>query len=179
MPTQCVEFGRIRCMSISDAYRNVVLEHNRAPRRRGRLAAPTHQALGVNALCGDQLRLELTIADGYLRDFAFEAEVSALTLAATSIMGDLLIGLSVEDARQLAEAALNLVTCNPQRVSDPRLGDFNLFLGVLGYPNRIKTVTLPWATLLGVLDGRPQTSTDIDIRGAHAARPRTSGVDHE
>ena len=62
-------------MSLSDAYRTVVLDHNRAPRRRGRLPAPTLSARGVNALCGDTLRLELALADGRIADFAFEARV--------------------------------------------------------------------------------------------------------
>lgn len=155
-------------MSISDAYRQVVLEHNRAPRRRGQLAAPTHIARGVNALCGDELELQLAIDADIVVDLAFVAEVSALTLATLSIMGDLVVGQRVDAARTLALAALDLVTRNPGRTPDPSLQDFNLFLPVQGYPNRIKTVTLPWATLLGALDGRAQISTDIDVRGAPA-----------
>lgn len=160
-------------MSISDAYRQVVLEHNRAPRRRGQLSAPTHVARGVNALCGDELELQLAIEGEIVVDLAFEAEVSALTLATLSIMGDLIVGQHVQTARTLARAALDLVTCNPARTPDPRLQDFNLFLPVQGYPNRIKTVTLPWATLLGALEGQAQISTDIDVRGAAAPHRRT------
>lgn len=160
-------------MSLSDAYRTVVLEHNRAPRRRGRLPAPSLSAQGVNVLCGDQLTLDLTIRDGTIADFAFEAEASALTLAATSIMGDLVCGVSLPRAAELAAAALDLVTRNPERIPNHSLGEFNAFLGVLGHPNRIKTVTLPWATLAGALAGRLSTSTDIDVRGAQLA-PRPS-----
>lgn len=154
--------------SIADAYRTVVLDHNRAPRRRGRLAAPTLSARGINALCGDSLQMELGIAGDRLAAFAFEAEASALTLAATSIMGELVADRPLAEVRALCEAALDLVTRNPQRAPDPALGDYNAFLGVLGYPNRIKTVTLPWATLAGALAGRLITSTDIDVRGAEA-----------
>ena len=162
-------------MPLTDAYRTVVLDHNRAPRRRGRLAAPSISAEGVNVLCGDKLTLDLDVQNGTVVDFAFEAEASALTLATTSIMGELICGQSVGDAADLAHAALNLVTSNPECTADPRLGEFNAFLGVLGYPNRIKTVTLPWATLLGALNGRMSTSTDIDIRGAATApRPTRS-----
>lgn len=153
-------------MSLADAYRTVVLDHNRTPRRRGRLTAPSLSARGVNVLCGDQLTLDLGIRDGRITDFAFDAEASALTLAATSIMGELVCGQSLERAAALAAAALDLVTRNPERAPTPELGEFNAFLGVLGHPNRIKTVTLPWATLAGALAGRLETSTDIDVRGA-------------
>ncbi|HWS27264.1 MAG TPA: hypothetical protein VN259_11940, partial [Xanthomonadales bacterium] len=90
-----------------------------------------------------------------------------------SIMGDLVCGQSLQRAVELAGAALDLLTRNPERVADPALGEFNAFLGVLGYPNRIKTLTLPWATLAGALAGRLATSTDIDVRGAELP-PRPS-----
>lgn len=160
-------------MSLTDAYRTVVLEHNRAPRRRGRLALPSLSAEGVNVLCGDKLTLDLAIHDGRIADLAFDAEASALTLAATSIMGDLVCGQSLDRASELAAAALDLLTCNPDRAANAALGEFNAFLGVLGHPNRIKTLTLPWATLAGALAGRLATSTDIDVRGA-ALPPRAS-----
>lgn len=162
-------------MSLTDAYRTVVLDHNRAPRRRGRLSAPSLSAQGVNVLCGDQLTLDLAFRDDHIAEFAFDAQASALTLAATSIMGDLVCGLSLPRAAELAAAALDLVTRNPDRVPDPSLGEFNAFLGVLGHPNRIKTVTLPWATLAGALAGRLSTSTDIDVRGAQLA-PRPARI---
>jgi nitrogen fixation NifU-like protein len=158
-------------MSLTDAYRTVVLDHNRTPRRRGRLPAPSIRAEGVNALCGDKLSLELAIEADVIAGFAFEAEASALTLAATSIMGDLVCGRGVVEATALADAAIDLMTRNPERVADPRLGEFNAFLDVLGHPNRIKTITLPWATLAGALNGRLSTSTDVDIRGG-AIPPR-------
>ncbi|MCC6594353.1 MAG: iron-sulfur cluster assembly scaffold protein [Xanthomonadales bacterium] len=160
-----------RASTIADAYRTVVLEHNRAPRRRGRLAVPTLRARGINALCGDCLEVDLEFDGERLRGFAFEAEASALTLAATSIMGDLVVGRPLAEVRALCEAALDLVTRNPGRAENPALGDYNAFLGVLGHPNRIKTVTLPWATLAGARAGRLATSTDIDVRGADAPAP--------
>lgn len=161
-------------MSLADAYRTIILDHNRAPRRRGRLRAPTLTVEGVNALCGDRLSLDLRIADDVLREFAFDGEASALTLAASSIMGELVAGQSLATVRQLIDAALDLLTRNPEQRIDERLGDFNVFIGVLAYPNRIKTVTLPWATLAGALDGRLRTSTDIDSRGA--ALPASPGT---
>lgn len=154
--------------TLVEAYRTVVLEHNRAPRRRVRLPAADLRARGVNALCGDSLILELCIVDNRLADFGFEAEASALTLAATSIMGDLVAGRPLAEVAALCEAALDLVTRNPRRTENPALGEFNAFLGVLGHPNRIKTVTLPWATLAGALAGRADTSTDLEVRGGPA-----------
>ncbi len=157
-------------MSLAHAYATVILDHNRNPRRRGRLSAPSVSAVGVNALCGDRLQFDLQLDDRLLLDFAFEGEASALTLAAASIMGDLVCGRALSEVEALAHAALDLVIHNPERSENPALGEFNHFIGVLGFPNRIKTVTLPWATLLGALAGRVHTSTDVDARGAEPAQ---------
>jgi nitrogen fixation NifU-like protein len=152
-------------MTVADAYREIVLAHARAPHHLGRLADASVRAEGINALCGDRLAIDLLIRDDTIVDFGFEAEASALTLAATSVMGDLILDRTLEEARRLGESALaQMIAATPE--SDPALGDFRHFQSVRGYPNRIKTVTLPWATLLGALAGRERTSTDIDPRGA-------------
>ena len=152
-------------MTAVDAYREIVLAHARAPHHLGRLAEATLRAEGVNALCGDRLAIDLLIRDERVADFGFEAQASALTLAATSVMGDLIIGQTLEEVRRLGARALEQMT-EAASAPDPALGEFRHFQSVRGYPNRIKTVTLPWATLLGALAGRDRTSTDIDPRGA-------------
>ena len=42
-------------------YQQVILEHDKTPRRTGRLEAPTHSADGNNPLCGDRVTLTLRV----------------------------------------------------------------------------------------------------------------------
>lgn len=153
-------------MDTTSLYRDIVLAHNRTPRHAVLPAVISHRAVGDNPLCGDVLELGLDVREGRIHAIGYAAQVSALTLAASSIMATLVDQLEVEQARLLARAALDLFTANPQRQAQPQLGDLNALLGVLDYPNRVKTVTLPIATLLAALDGQAQTSTDLDPRGA-------------
>ena len=51
-------------MSLAELYQELILDHNRSPRNCGALEAPTHSATGHNPLCGDQLTLELRLAEG-------------------------------------------------------------------------------------------------------------------
>ena len=55
----------------NELYQDVVVEHKRAPRHFGTLAAPTHQARGHNPQCGDDLQVELRLADDKVRDIRF------------------------------------------------------------------------------------------------------------
>jgi len=43
-------------------YQEVILDHNRKPRNYGRLEHPSHQAEGLNPLCGDHIHLALDLA---------------------------------------------------------------------------------------------------------------------
>ena len=60
---------------VTDLYQRVVLEHNRAPRRFGRLEQPTHAAERANARCGDRLRCELQVREGRIEDLRFDGEL--------------------------------------------------------------------------------------------------------
>ncbi len=151
---------------MSDADRALVLAHNRDPHGRAAVPDATHRAVGENPLCGDRLVLKLRIEDDRIAAIGHETEASALTLAATSVLCVMVQGLSGKAALALSERALRFILDNPTAQRDPQLGDFNAFVSVIGYPNRLKTVTLPWATLRAALLGQPCTSTDHDVRGS-------------
>lgn len=153
-------------METAALYRDIVLSHNRQPRHAALPERITHRATGDNPLCGDVLEIGLDVIEGRIHAIGYAAEVSALTLAAASILCTLVDQLELAPARALAQSALDLFTANPQRSARQELGDLNALLGVLDYPNRIKTVTLPIATLLAALDGQGTASTDLDPRGA-------------
>ncbi|MGP1692213.1 MAG: iron-sulfur cluster assembly scaffold protein, partial [Giesbergeria sp.] len=70
----------------TDLYQELVLEHKRAPRNFGHLLAPTHQARGTNPSCGDDLSVELNIADGRLADIRFHGQGCAICMASASMM---------------------------------------------------------------------------------------------
>ena len=48
-------------MALEELYREVILDHYRNPRNRGRLDSPDATAEGVNPMCGDELILDLAI----------------------------------------------------------------------------------------------------------------------
>src|SRR5487761_2013924 len=80
--------NRNRRMSAIGHHRDIVLDHHRAPRRLGRLAPPAQAAEGVNALCGDRLRIEVRVEQDRVTAYAFEGECCALATATASLLGD-------------------------------------------------------------------------------------------
>lgn len=149
-------------MSAANAlYQEVILEHNRKPRNYGRLAEASHQAEGLNPLCGDHIWVYLRIAGGQVEAIGFEGQSCAICKASASMMTHAVKGRSVDDAQTLAREFRDMTrgTLDPQ--SDRHgLGRLTVFAGVRDLPTRVKCAVLPWHTLHAALNAVPQASTE-------------------
>ena len=79
-------------------YSSKVLEHLDNPRNVG--AMPDASALGeaTNPVCGDLLHLYLKIADGKIVAASFQAQACPPCIAASSILTEMVQGLTTEEA---------------------------------------------------------------------------------
>jgi nitrogen fixation NifU-like protein len=138
---------------LRDLYQEVILDHNRRPRNFGPLPGATRRAEGHNPLCGDRVTVFLDLAEGRIRDVAFQGSGCAISTASASLMTDALKGLTVEEARGLFHGFHELVTRGGGEGS-PDLGKLAVFTGVREYPMRVKCATLAWHALIAALDGQ-------------------------
>jgi nitrogen fixation NifU-like protein len=84
-----------------DLYRDFILEHYKRPRNFGELPAHDHSAHEVNPLCGDELGVQIAVADGKIADLRFQGHGCAISQAAASIASEELIGMEVGEAGEL------------------------------------------------------------------------------
>ncbi len=84
-------------------YGEVILEHWRRPRNRGRLRAPDREAVQANPLCGDVVRLQLFFEDGCVRDVRFDGEGCAISQAAASLLTEKVKGKATAQLAELGE----------------------------------------------------------------------------
>jgi nitrogen fixation NifU-like protein len=155
---------------LEDLYREIILDHYRAPRNRGELPVPpARKAEGYNPLCGDEVVLYLDIdADsGVVRDVKIEGQGCSISQASSSMMSAAVKGQPLEDARQLIRAFKALMSIHESKLEGEsdgsdlaaelegvRLGDLEALQGVVKFPVRIKCATLAWNTLQQGLDER-------------------------
>ena len=136
-----------------ELFREVILDHYRRPRNAGELAAPTHQAEGVNPVCGDEVILHLEITEDEVTDVAFSGQGCSISQSSTSMMTAQVRGLKLAEVQDLIgyfEAQL-LDGADPH----PALGDLESLQGVAKFPVRIKCALLGWKVLregLGLQD---------------------------
>lgn len=134
----------------ADLYQELVMEHKRAPRHFGPLAAPTHHARGHNPQCGDDLDVELRVEDGRLRDIGFTGQGCAICIASASMMSEAVLGRSVEEAKGLQQRFRTVLT-GPAASESADLGKLASLAGVRCYPSRIKCALLAWHALMHAL----------------------------
>ncbi len=93
-------------MSAEAPYLATVVALYRRPRNQRTLVGATHSHEGVNAMCGDRVRIELEVRDGALADAAFTASACAIATASASLLTERLRGVALADALALDETAV-------------------------------------------------------------------------
>lgn len=138
--------------TLGDLYTEVIGEHSRAPENKGTLASATVCERGHNPSCGDEITLELAIADGIIVDGAFSGVGCAISQASTDIMIDLMRGKSVKEAQRLVQLFTAMIK---REVTDDdvlkELDEAVAFKNISNMPARVKCAVLAWRTLEDVL----------------------------
>lgn len=141
-----------------DLYQEVVVEHKRAPRHFGQLAAPTHEARGRNPQCGDDVQVQLRIEGGQVRDIGFSGQGCAICIASASMMTEAVIGRDPQSACALQQHFRAVLTGQAEPDA-ARLGKLVSLAGVRGYPSRIKCALLGWHALMHALQEQPAVAS--------------------
>ena len=138
---------------VEDLYREVILEHFKSPKNRGRLDAANARAEGLNPLCGDQITVSAVVDGGTIKDIRFEGHGCAISQSSASMMTAAVKGRRLESAAALTATfkALFGVEADPAPAKPEDLGDLEALEGVKRYPVRIKCALLSWNTLLEAL----------------------------
>lgn len=91
---------------MAEVYSRTVLEHFRRPRNRGPLADPDIMHEGVNPLCGDRLRLQIRLDENRVADARFVGDACAITIAAASLLTEMIRGQDVDAAVAMEDERL-------------------------------------------------------------------------
>lgn len=82
-------------------YSAKVLEHLENPRNSGEMADATARGEASNPVCGDLLYLYLKVTDGKIIAAGFQVQGCPPSIAAGSVLTELITDLTLEEARRL------------------------------------------------------------------------------
>ena len=149
-------------MSFDDLYSDRILKLAANMPRAGRLADADGSAERVSKLCGSRVTVDLSLADGRIADFAQDVQACALGQAAAAILGERVIGASVEEVRAGRDALVAML----KRDGPPpggRFADLKVLQGVKDYPARHASTALAFEAAVAAIEEAERT------RGADAA----------
>ena len=126
-------------------YREAILDHYKHPLNKGLSDTYDVQVHHINPSCGDEITLNLTIQDGFVKQITWDGVGCSISMASTSVMSDLLSGKEYQQAMKVLEAFVELMQSKGQSKGDEELlEDGVAFAGVSKFPARIKCALLGW-----------------------------------
>lgn len=132
-------------MQVEALYQEIILDHYKHPRGRGRLTDAQGESYQVNPTCGDEITVDVRLDDAGAVLLGYEGQGCSISQASASVMSELIDGLTIQEAETIRETFLELMRSKGEGTPDEHvLGDAIAFAGVSKYPARIKCALLPW-----------------------------------
>ena len=130
-------------------YQEIILDHYKNPHHSGLRDPFEAEVHHVNPTCGDEVTLRVHLADGeqgpVVEDVSYDSVGCSISQASASVLTDLVIGKSVDDAMAIHADFLTLMqgkgTVEPD---EDVLEDGIAFAGVAKFPARVKCALLSW-----------------------------------
>src|SRR5687767_15419949 len=132
-------------MALEELYREVILDHYRNPHNRTPLEHPDLEAEGVNPLCGDEVKVEVSFEDGAVSQVSVRGHGCSISQSSGSMMGEAIKGLTRESVVELADRFQTTLTAennhqdesqSPEREPGSVMGELEALQGVRRYPVR-------------------------------------------
>ena len=89
-------------MQLKELYQEIILDHAKNPRNKGKCDGYNHDAKAHNPLCGDKVHIYLKLdKDKNIAELSFEGEGCAISLASASILTDTLKGKDLQFSKKI------------------------------------------------------------------------------
>jgi nitrogen fixation NifU-like protein len=138
---------------LGDLYQSLILDHSRSPRNFGEPATVDRVADGRNPMCGDAVRVWLTLDGDRVADVRFVGKGCAISQASASLMTTMVKGKTRAEAEEMFSRFHDLVTGKPaDEASRAALGKLVALGGVSRFPARVKCASLGWHAMHAALN---------------------------
>ena len=136
---------------LKNLYRDMILDHGRAPRNFGKFSPCDRMAKKNNPLCGDKIQVMVNIdREQCIAKIQFTAQGCAIALASGSIMSEIVTGVDCAKAEKISAKAI-AISRHGKRVENALDPQLQILGGIHAYPARVRCATLAWEALRDAL----------------------------
>ena len=144
-------------MELKELYQEIILDHGKNPRNKGKCKGFTNDAKAHNPLCGDKVHIYLKLnKDKKIENLSFEGEGCAISLASASILTETVKGKDLSFIKKISEDFLNMIKNKTKITINSLTADqittIASLSGVQEFPMRVKCATMVWHTLLSAIE---------------------------
>ena len=137
-------------------YNEILTEHNLHPEFKHDMPDADIVLEGVNPSCGDDIFLKLKLDGDTIADGTFVGDGCAISQASADIMLDMIIGRSVDEAKDLAETFLKMIKGEATDADIEKLEEAGALQDISHMPARVKCAVLGWHTMEKLLDHKDE-----------------------
>lgn len=123
--------------------REIIMDHYQNPRNRGLVEDETYLKVNMNSdTCIDNLDIQVKLDGDKIIDVRYDGEACAICTSSTSIMSELVIGKTKQEAKVIMDNYLNMIY--ERDYDEEMLEEAIAFKNTHKQANRIKCATLGW-----------------------------------
>ena len=144
-------------MELKELYQEIILDHGKNPRNKGKCDGYTNDAKAHNPLCGDKVHIYLKLnKDKKIEDLSFEGEGCAISLASASILTETVKGKDLSFITRVSDDFINMIK-NKKKITinsltPDQMTTITSLSGVQEFPMRVKCATMAWHTLMSAIE---------------------------
>ena len=139
---------------LSQLYDNNIIEHSTKPRNNAVLSNETHSGHSINPFCGDEVRIQLLVKNGFISKVGIQAIGCKINIAAASLLSETIINESIKKVPKLENLFVEFLNNKKLKNSNCELNSLLKLSQVRNFPIRIKCALLPWSALEEAIRGK-------------------------
>ncbi|MDU7816371.1 MAG: SUF system NifU family Fe-S cluster assembly protein [Bacillota bacterium] len=135
-------------MNVEEMYQQIILDHYREKHHSGLREDYDAEVTQVNPSCGDELLLRVHLDGDVISDVSYDAVGCSISQASTSVMTDLVIGKTIDEAQELYRGFQEMMRSRGTiELDEDAYEDAIAFEGVAKLMARVKCAMLGWSAL--------------------------------
>lgn len=131
--------------------REIIMDHYQYPRHHELVEDEDYIRVNMDSeTCIDNIDIQAKIEGDNIIDIRFDGEACAICTASTSIMTELLIGKTIDEANYIIKQYLNMIY--EEKYDEDILEEAIAFKNTHKQANRIKCATLGWMGIQSIIN---------------------------